>query len=126
MRILSLLAGVCLMAATLAAASIDGKWEGTVQSPRGEQQMTFTFKADGMNLTGTVAGGRGGESAIQEGMIHGEEVSFKQSLSFGDRSITFLYNGKLAGDTIEFTRKAEGGPGGGPGRETTFTATRAQ
>lgn len=58
MRILSLLAGVCLMAATLAAAGIDGKWDAKVKSPRGEQQYAFMFKADGMNLTGTVSGGR--------------------------------------------------------------------
>ena len=126
MRIFSLLAGVCLMAATLAAAGIDGKWDAKVESPRGEQQYVFMFKADGMNLTGTVNGGRGGESAIQEGMIHGEEVSFKQHISFGEREITFVYSGKLAGDSIEFTRKAEGGPGGGPGREMTFTATRGK
>lgn len=126
MRILSLLAGVCLMAATLAAAGIDGKWDAKVKSPRGEQQYAFMFKADGMNLTGTVSGGRGGESAIQEGMIHGDEVSFKQHIAFGDREITFVYSGKLAEDSIEFTRKAEGGPGGGQGREMTFTATRAK
>lgn len=126
MRILSLLAGVCLMAATLAAAGVDGKWEAKVQSPRGEQQYAFLFKADGETLTGTVSGGPGGESAIQDGMIHGEAISFKQQIAFGDREITFVYSGKVAGDSIEFTRKAEGGPGGGPGREATFTATRAK
>jgi hypothetical protein len=126
MRILSLLAGVCLMAATLAAAEVDGKWEATVQSPRGEQQYAFMFKADGETLTGTVNGGRGGEAAIEDGKIQGDAISFKQNLSFGDRSITFVYSGKVSGDSSEMTRKAEGGPGGGPGREATFTATRAK
>lgn len=122
MRILSLLAGVCMMAATLAAAAVDGKWDAKAQTPRGEQQYVFLFKADGESLTGTVTGGRGGESAIQEGMIHGDMISFKQNLSFGDRSITLVYSGKIAGDSIEFTRKSEGGGGG----ETKFTATRAK
>lgn len=126
MRILSLLAGVCLMAATLVAAGVDGKWEAKVQSPRGEQQYAFLFKADGEVLTGTVNGGRGGEAAIEDGKIQGDAISFKQNLSFGDRSITFLYSGKVARDSIEFTRKAEGGPGGGPGRDVAFTATRAK
>lgn len=125
MRILPLLAGICMMAATLAAAGVDGNWEAKVQSPRGEQQYAFVFKADGEALTGTVDGGRGA-SAIQDGMIHGDQISFKQHIAFGDREITFLYSGKVAGDSIEFTRKAEGGRGGGPGRETTFTATRAK
>ena len=58
MRIFPIVAGVCMMAATLAAAGVDGKWEATVQSPRGEQQYTFVFKADGESLTGTVNGGR--------------------------------------------------------------------
>ncbi len=126
MRILSLLAGVCMMAATLAAAGIDGKWEATVQSPRGEQQYAFMFKAEGESLTGTVTGGRGGESAIMDGMIHGDTIMFKQHMSFGDREITFEYSGKVAGDSIEMIRKAAGGPGGGPGREMTFTAIRAK
>ena len=126
MKILSLLAGVCMMAATLAAAGVDGKWEAKVTSPRGEQQYAFMFKADGETLTGTANGGRGGEAPIVDGKIQGDVISFKQNLTFGERSITFLYSGKIAGDTIEFTRKSEGAPGGGPARETTFTATRAK
>src|SRR5690606_26169271 len=110
----------------LAAAGVDGKWEATVESPRGEQQYAYMFKADGESLTGTVNGGRGGESALEVGKIKGDAISINQNRSFGDLSITFVYSGKVAGDSIEFTRKAEGGPGGGPGREATFTATRAK
>jgi hypothetical protein len=120
------LAGICLMAATLAAAGVDGKWDASIEGRQGAQAYAFMFKADGANLTGTVNGGRGGESAITDGKIEGDAISFKQSVTFGDRSMTFVYSGKVAGDSIEFTRKSEGGPGGGPGREATFTATRAK
>jgi hypothetical protein len=45
-----------MMAATLAAAGVDGKWEATVQSTRGEHQYAFLFTADGESRTGTVNG----------------------------------------------------------------------
>jgi hypothetical protein len=124
MKVLSLLAGLCMMAATLAAAGVDGKWDAKVPTPVGERQYVFLFKADGESLTGTVSGGRGGEATIQEGKVKGDAISFKHQISLNDRQITFVYSGKLAGDSIEFTRKAEGG--GAPGGDSTFTATRAK
>jgi hypothetical protein len=118
-----------LFAVAAPAANVDGKWQATVTTPRGESQVTFDFKANGETLTGTVTNPMG-ESEIQEGKISGDDVSFKQVFERGDRKITFVYTGKVKGSEIEFTRKAEGfgggggGGGRGPGRETTFTAKK--
>lgn len=123
MRVLSALAFALLLVMPLAAADVDGKWEATIEGPRGAQQATFALKAEGEALTGSVTNPRG-ETPIQDGKIQGDQLSFSQVLSFGDNEITITYTGKLAGDEIAFTRKFEGGPGGG--RETTFTAKRVK
>jgi len=151
---LSILLGL-LIAPAVWAADIGGKWTAEMETPRGPSEMSFEFKVDGENLTGTITNRRG-ESEIEDGKIEGDTVSFKQVMNFG-REITILYTGKIKDDEIEFTRKFEGGspggrgPGGGPraggggreggpppgegrgggrgggfGREITFTAKRAK
>src|SRR6185295_284604 len=95
---------LCLAAlpvAALAQGSVDGKWAGEAPGGRGPQQVTLTLKADGGKLTGSVAGGRGGEIPIEEGTIA---------------------NGMLKGDEIAFTRMAEGGQG----QPQEFTLKRQQ
>jgi hypothetical protein len=100
------------------AAGIDGTWMATVETPRGPQELTFVFKAEGATLTGTVTGRRG-ESALEDGRIEGDKISFKQTANFQGNSATIKYMGTLAGDEIKMTREIEGF--GGP-RE--FTAKR--
>ena len=104
-----------LAAASLAsAADVDGRWLAEFETRRGPSELEFTFKVEGDKLTGTVANMMG-DFEIQDGKIEGNEISFKQIMNFR-REITILYIGKIEGDEIRFTRKAEGfgGPGGGP------------
>ena len=80
---------LCLAVApaiALAQGSVNGKWAGEAPGGRGPQPVTLTLKADGGKLSGSVAGGRGGE-------------------------ITLNWSGALKGDEIAFTRMAEGGQG---------------
>jgi len=62
---------------TAFGAGIDGKWTAEVQTGRGPQTQTLTLKADGGKLTGSMEGGRAGSVEISEGMIHGDDVTFK-------------------------------------------------
>lgn len=110
---------VSLGAVTALAADVSGKWSGTVTTPRGDQQITFTFKVDGAALTGTVTTPRG-DTPITEGKIDGDNISFVQNLTFGDREIKINYTGKVDGDTIKFTRTLGDRP------STDFTATRVK
>ena len=116
---------VCFVFAALSlawAADVDGK--GTAQVPgRGGQtrETTFTFKAEGEKLTGTVSGMQG-DTPISDGKISGDEISFTLKLNFQGNEITFLYKGKLSGDEIKMTRTRQGGDQ--PGQE--FTAKRAK
>ncbi|HUY93687.1 MAG TPA: hypothetical protein VMU71_00265 [Terracidiphilus sp.] len=110
---------VSLGAVTALAADVSGKWTATVTTPRGDQQLTFNFKVDGTTLTGTITTPRG-DSDITDGKIDGDNISFVQKLTFGDRDITINYAGKVDGDTIKFTRTLADRPA------TEFTATRAK
>jgi len=73
-------------------------------------ETTFTFKADGSALTGSVTTPRG-ERPIENGKVSGDEISFTQTFEFGGNSMKILYKGKVAGDEIKFTRQREGGEG---------------
>ena len=58
----------------LAAPDATGSWTGSVQSPNGEFQITFNLKQDGANVSGTLAGGRGGDTAVT-GTVSGNGCS---------------------------------------------------
>ena len=62
-------------------------------------EMTFVLKVEGKTLTGSVMGGRGGDAALRDGVIKGDEISFTSAGPFGDA----FYKGKVAGDTIAFS-----------------------
>ena len=56
-------------------SKIDGKWIGTVNSPQGDMELTFTFKVDGNTLTGKSASAMG-EIDLTNGVVNGNEFSF--------------------------------------------------
>jgi hypothetical protein len=114
MRLKLLVLSVCLVALPIAAhaqGSVDGKWAGEAPGGRGPQQVTLTLKADGGKLTGSVAGGRGGEIPIEEGTISNGMLKFKTKQMGRGGEITLNWSGTLKGDEIAFTRMAEGGQG---------------
>ena len=96
-----LLAGV---AAAATAADINGKWKAEFNTPDGQTRVnTFTFKVEGEKLTGIVAGAQD-ETAIQNGKVKGDDVSFSAERPFG----LFNYKGKASGDEIKFTVEFSG------------------
>jgi hypothetical protein len=96
-------------------AAIDGKWTVQTEGRSGTQTMTLTLQSDGSNLTGNLAGGRGGSVEITEGKIDGANVSFKVTRAGRDGGTqTVTYSGTLSGDDLKLT--ARGGRGGGRGR----------
>ena len=64
--------------------------------------------------------GPGGEGAIEDGKIDGDEISF--TVTTGSRGAS--YKGKVSGDTIQFSRHNDMDDYGTP--PTTFTAARAK
>jgi hypothetical protein len=102
------------------AADITGKWTAQIPGRQGNMQdSTFTFKQDGAALTGTMAGGRGGEVAISEGKVDGNNVAFKVTRERGGNTITQTFTGVVSGAEIKFKRA------GGQGEPIEFTAKKA-
>ncbi|MDP9169010.1 MAG: hypothetical protein M3N54_00215 [Acidobacteriota bacterium] len=102
-----------------AAADVSGKWTAEVPGRGGTPATnTFTLKASGAKLEGSVTNQRG-DAPITDGKVDGDNISFAQVMSFGGNDVKIMYKGVVKGDTIEFTREVEGR--GGP---TTFTAKK--
>lgn len=103
-RILSGALLATLFAVAAWAADVTGKWRAEFTSPDGQARVnTFTFKAEGEKLTGTVAGQQD-EAPIEEGKIQGDEISFSAQRFFG----RVAYKGKVSGDEIKFRVQLEG------------------
>ncbi len=111
-----------LVAATAAlAADVTGKWVAQVPGRQGQtRETTFTLKADGNTLTGTISGRQGQEIPIADGKIDGGTVTFTVTMERGGNTIKQTYTGKISGDEIQFKRE------GGQGQAREFTAKRAQ
>ena len=121
--LITLVAGAALM-----AADVSGKWTFEQQGRGGNTTtVTLTLKADGGNLTGTVSGGMGrggGEAAISDGKVDGNNISFSVKREFQGNTMVTTYKGTLDGDTLklDITRP---GRGGGEPVTNTVTAKRA-
>lgn len=112
----------CALAVAAFAADVSGKWTAEVPGRGGNTMtQTFTFKVDGSALTGTVAGGRGGDVSITNGKVDGDNISFDVVREMQGNSMTFHYTGKVSGDELKLKMEREGG--NGQARE--FTAKRA-
>jgi hypothetical protein len=114
------------------AADILGTWiakipegSGTIEPLRlfqdslGMVETTFSFKAAGTKLTGTVSDLQG-KTAISEGEINGDEISFVAMGKVGGNRIALVYKGKVGLNEINFTRA----PKDGTGQPLEFIATR--
>ncbi len=100
------------------AADATGTWTWTQPGRQGGEgrKMTLKLKAEGEKLTGTLVtpGRQGGdprETAISDGKVKGDEVSFSVTVEFNNNKMTRKYNGKVSADAIkgkiEFERNGE-------------------
>lgn len=86
-------------------SEITGTWKSSFTNRNGQaMESTFKLKAEGEKLTGTVSG-RNNDTAIEEGKIKGDEVSFQVTREFNGNKMTIKYSGKVSGDAI--TGKSE-------------------
>jgi uncharacterized protein (DUF2147 family) len=116
---LSTVATLALMATTLFAADITGKWTAEVEGRDGQKRTTmFNLKAEGDKLTGTVSGPGGREFNIEDGKISADDFSFAVIMEFNGNSRKIEYKGKAVGDQLNLKR-------GEGERAREFTAKRA-
>ena len=110
MRIRALVLGMLLLAASAAAADIDGKWTGSIDTPNGAAAIGFTFKADGATLTGSTTGPDGSVVQLKNGKIDGDKISFAVDLDFGGMPFTLAYTGVVSPEQIKLTADFMGMP----------------
>ncbi len=80
---------------------VTGTWKSSITNQNGQvRESTFKLKAEGEKLTGTVSG-RQNDTAIEEGRIKGDEITFKVTREFNNNRMVTKYTGKVAGDTIK-------------------------
>jgi hypothetical protein len=97
-----------MLAFTAFAADPTGKWKAEMEGKDGQTMTTvFDLKADGEKLTGTVTG-RMGETAISDGKITGDDISFAVVRERDGNTFKMLYKGKVVGDELKLTMTMEG------------------
>jgi len=103
-RKLSLVAALTAVLGLVAfAADVSGKWKAEFEGRDGQKMTSdLTLKADGEALTGTISG-RGGDTAISEGKISGDDISFVVVRNFQGQEAKMQYKGKVAGDEIKLS-----------------------
>ena len=92
------------------AADILGNWIAKIPGSQGTIEIVFSFKVDGTKLTGTASDSRS-KTAITEGEINGNEISFTVIGRAADNGMTLEYRGKVGLNEIQFTRKPKDGTG---------------
>ena len=99
------------------AADATGTYGWTQPGRNGgpDRKMTLKLKADGEKLTGTLTSpsrdGGTTDTAIADGKVKGEEVSFTVTREFNGNKMVQKYSGKVSADAIkgkiEFERNGE-------------------
>jgi hypothetical protein len=111
---------IALVAAfALMAADVSGKWTFEQAGRQGgtPRQVTMTLKAEGSTLTGSMPGfGRGGgdpppPTAITDGKVDGNNVSFTVKREMGGNTVVTKYEGTVSGDEMKLKITREGGNG---------------
>ena len=109
MRLHTLVLGFLLLAVSVFAADVDGKWSGTISTPNGDFPQTFNFKADGAKLSGSLEFMPGMEIPIADGKVDGNNISFSVTLDFG-MPFTLTYTGVVSGNELKVKGDAAGMP----------------
>jgi hypothetical protein len=130
MRIRSFVLGVAatLLAFPCVAQDIGGKWNASIDTPNGPFAFAFEFLVDAAGkLTGSMQNEFFGATPISDGVVNGNDISFKLTFDGGPNGpMTISYKGTVSGDELALTSKFEGTPPPGGEAETSFTATRAK
>ena len=96
MKLRTAILALCL-AVSAFGADVTGKWKASAQSPDGqEMQIVFNLKLDGSKVTGTVQGPMG-ETAISEGKLDGDAISFNVEMN----DMKIVHKGTVSGDEMK-------------------------
>ena len=97
-----------LLAVNARASDVSGQWHAEFDTQIGTQKYTFTFKADGTNISGRAAAevnDQKSETELKDGRIEGDTLSFVEMFNFQGNDVRIQYTGKVGTNTIDFTRE---------------------
>jgi hypothetical protein len=98
------------LAALLAAADVNGKWTGSVDTPDGAVPVTFNLTANGEAVTGTVISSATKPSTkIADGKIEGDVVTFSFVAEHDGAPIKLLCKGEVTADGLKMQMGTEDG-----------------
>jgi hypothetical protein len=106
-RVLLIMSVALLCLVPALAGDISGKWTTIITTPIGEMNYTFDFKVEGAKLIGKAVmsmGSESSESALTEGSVKGDEISFVETLKVQGQELRCEYKGKISGDEIRGSR----------------------
>jgi hypothetical protein len=84
-----------------------GTWKSSFTNQNSQvRESVFKLKVEGDKLTGTVSA-RTNTTAIAEGKVKGDEISFQVTREFNGNKVTTKYTGKVSGDTIKGKAESE-------------------
>jgi hypothetical protein len=126
-RTLALGLAVALLALPAMADEVTGKWNLSVDTPQGPFAMVFDLKAEGEKLTGSMSNDFMGTTALSDGTVKGNELTFKLVIDGGPAGpMKINYKGTVKGDDLTLVSKFEGEPPPGAEGEQTAVAKRAK
>jgi hypothetical protein len=109
------------LAALLAAADVNGKWTGSVDTPDGALPVTFNLTAKGETVTGTVISAATEPAAkIADGKIEGDVVTFSFVAEHDGAPIKLLCKAQVTSDGLKIQMGTDDG-----GWSTEFLAKKA-
>ena len=121
----ALIATLLLVALPSAAQDVSGRWNASVESEFGPVSFDFVFSLDDSGqLVGSMEN-EFGSIPIEEGVIDGNEISFKLTLDFGQGPLRFVYTGTVEADEIQMVSTFEEPPPGFDQVEQPLTVKRA-
>lgn len=84
---------------------VAGNWLLTLDSPDGAMEATLTVEVNGSILTGYVTDAQNKREDITDGVVSGDDISFKVKLPTPMGGIKFKFTAKIDGDTLSGTAK---------------------
>jgi hypothetical protein len=121
MKTFAILMTALALSISTRAVDVTGRWKSDFVTMVGPVNYVYDLKSDGTNLTGKatrMADTATNETALTEGKLTGNDISFVETLNFNDQDIRIEYSGKVDGDSMKLTRKV------GDFGETNIVATR--
>jgi hypothetical protein len=100
---------ICVLALSLLCLSVPalaadptGNWSGLVSTPGGDRPVSFSLKASGEQLTGSMTGPDGVMFTLENGKVDGNNISFSVTVTYNGNQFPLAYKGVVGDEEIKF------------------------